>query len=210
MQTSTERKKMKIAHLASILTVLILTACAAHVTKPESEFNPPPASTFNHYKNFELLPVNEQKGCDKQHGADTLFAKLNSQLSVQLAPKLANWSTQKSSGAETLVIEPVCTNARLIGVAARIFTGPFSGSSVIVLSVRYTERSTGKVIAEPVFYQRAAAGSGGFTFGTMDQIMMSRMTKLITDYTVNNYSTAVGGRTGLEKEDVATKDTPAS
>ncbi|MEW9898215.1 hypothetical protein ABWL39_06240 [Chitinivorax sp. PXF-14] len=194
---------MKKLYVLGLASALAAAGCATHVNKPETTENPAPAVRFNEYSKFELKPINEGRGCEKQHGGDKLLDSVNERLQKQLGKTLDSWEQSaeaKRAKRGTLVIEPVCSDAKLVGTTARIFLGPMMGSSAVVLSVRYTEARSGKLIAEPVFYQRTAAMSGGFTFGAMDKNMLSRIVTLISDYTVNNYADLVGGRTGVEKE----------
>ena len=62
---------------------------------------------------------------------------------------------------------------------------------------------TGKVIATPEFFQRANAMSGGFTLGTMDNLMLTRVANLASSYVIANYDKAVGGPTGAGEQSVA-------
>ena len=65
-----------------------------------------------------------------------------------------------------------------------------------MIRVRYIDVESGELIAHPEFYQRAAAMGGAFTIGGTDNAMLIRIASLITDYTENNYHSAVGGPTG--------------
>ena len=51
-------------------------------------------------------------------------------------------------------------DAKLATGAARFWGGVLTGSSAVVMNVRYLDLATGKKIAEPVFYQRASAMGG--------------------------------------------------
>jgi hypothetical protein len=68
------------------------------------------------------------------------------------------------------------------------------------MKVKYIEKTTGKVIAEPEFFQRAAAMSGALTLGGQDNAMLSRIVTLVADYTSHNYQQAVGGPSGAPEE----------
>jgi len=54
------------------------------------------------------------------------------------------------------------------------------------------------VIASPLFFARAAAMGGRWTFGVTDNLMLTRVADRFTDYLAANYATAVGGPTGAE------------
>jgi hypothetical protein len=61
-----------------------------------------------------------------------------------------------------------------------------------------TPGDTGKVIADPEFYQRAAAEGGTWTFGATDKSMLVRINTVAQQYLQRNYAHAVGGPTGLD------------
>ena len=60
------------------------------------------------------------------------------------------------------------------------------------------ERSAGRVIADPEFYQRAAAEGGTWSFGGTDKGMLARIATVAQQYLDRNYAQAVGGPTGLD------------
>ncbi len=67
--------------------------------------------------------------------------------------------------------------------------------------MRVVEKDSGKEIAAAMFYARAAAMSGAWTFGVTDNLMLARITDTISDYLQNNYLQAVGGPTGQDPKD---------
>ena len=66
------------------------------------------------------------------------------------------------------------------------------------MTVRFTDKASGRVIAEPEFFQRAAAMSGAYSFGGNDNAMLIRITSVVEQYLLRNHQRAVGGPTGLE------------
>jgi hypothetical protein len=185
--------------LAAIASTALFAGCATHVKTPETERNPAPAEAFSKFNSFELLPINSGEACVKQHGADVALQQMQEQLTVRLGSVVTNWNAAhtKTAKPRKLVIEPVCSDAKLVGTQARIWGGALAGSSAVVIKVRYVDASTRKVIAEPVFYQRANAMGAAWSFGATDRSMVTRLVDLITDYTTKNYQIAVGGATGL-------------
>lgn len=188
----------------SALSTLTLTACVAlagcatSASRPLASHNPPPSEAFARFDAFELKPLNQSEGCDRQHGAEVALRELREQLNVELGSLVANWNRNagKNAAPRTLSIEPVCTEARLVGIQGRIWGGAMAGDSFISLKVRYTDSSSGKVIAEPMFYQHAGGVGAAWSFGASDRSMVSRVVALVTDYTTSNRHTPVGGRTG--------------
>ncbi len=185
--------------LTAIASVVLLASCATHVKKPTNEQNPPPAEAFSKFTAFELKAINTTEGCDKQHGADVALRSIEERMTSRLSSTLANWNAErtKTQAPRKLIIEPICSDAKLVGTNARIWGGALAGSSAVVMKVRYIDASTKKTIAEPVFYQRASAVGAAWSFGATDRDMLTRIVDLMVDYTLNNYQAAVGGPTGL-------------
>ncbi len=177
-------------------SLVALGACATQVVPPKDELNQPPKLRFNEYSKFDLRWTNKAEGCNQQHGASQMIEALDIQLRARLAGTLRTW--EKPAARGTLAIEPVCADAKLIGTAARVFAGPFPGASVAVFKLRFTDVQTGERLAEPVFYQRAAALSGTFSLGAMDRQMIKRLVELMSTYTTVNYAELVGGPSGAE------------
>jgi hypothetical protein len=181
-----------------VAAVALTAACTTTVKKPTVEQNPPPAEAFSKFGRFELKPINTAEGCDKQHGADVALRAIQDRMTDRLGAVIATWNGKSTSASSRkLTVEPICSDAKLVGTSARIFGGALAGSSAIVLRVRYVDAATGKTIAEPVFYQRASAMGAAYSFGATDRDMLRRIVDLVTDYTVGNYTVATGGPTGL-------------
>ena len=185
--------------IAIAASALLLAGCATNVRKPTASHNPAPAQAFSHYNAFSLKPINTGESCDKQRGADVALRTIVEKLNGRIGSMIATWNSKTSGAAKrTLVLEPVCSDAKLVGSTARALTGALAGSSAIVMKMRYIDQATGKIIAEPVFYQRANAMGAAWSFGATDRDMLERIVELMANYTEKNYSAAVGGPTGLE------------
>ena len=91
-----------------------------------------------------------------------------------------------SATGRTLIIEPFVEKIKFIGGGARFFAGALAGSSAVVMRVTFRDAESGSVIAEPAFYQRAAAMGGAFSFGATDNNMLIRIAKLAVDYARDN------------------------
>lgn len=184
---------------AVLISTLLIAGCATTVRTPTETVNPPPSAALSTFSSFELKQINVRETCEKQSGGDVALAAIQTRLDTGLGDLVKKWNGQKNTSTpRKLIIEPICVDIKLIGTAKRIFTGALSGSSAVVMRVRYSDASTGKVIAEPVFYQRASAMGAAYSFGATDRDMLNRISALIVDYTSGNYQQAVGGPTGLE------------
>lgn len=179
-----------------ILCCLVACATVAHAEST----NPPPTKAFSTYGAYELRPVELDKADAATKGKDKPAARIQEHFDGLVAPIIETWKAKPAAqGAPRLVIEPRIDEVRKIGGATRFFAGALAGDSHITMHVRFVEQPGDAVIAEPEFYQRAAAMSGAWTVGAQDNDMLRRIAQLIADYLRSNYDSAVGGRTGREE-----------
>jgi len=178
--------------------LLLLIGVTAFGTIASAETtNPPPSKAFAAYGTFELRPVELDKADAGQKGKDQAGAKLQEQVNALVAPIVDDWNKKPPvDGAPQLVIEPRIDSIKKVGGATRFWVGAFAGDSHVTMHVRFVEQPGDIVIAEPEFFQRAAAMSGAWTVGAQDNDMLHRVAQLIADYMRANYDSAVGGRTG--------------
>ena len=95
-------------------------------------------------------------------------------------------------------MQPSIEELKFVSGGNRAWAGAFAGSSAVRMRVRFSDKATGAVVAEPEFYQRAAAMGGAYTFGGSDNAMLVRIASVIEEYARRNHAQAVGGPTGLE------------
>jgi len=181
---------------AMFSVAVLLAACATHI-QPGRTTNPPPLEKFSAFDKFELKPV-ELAPAYARNGANIkATAKIQEYFDQRVKPTVTGWNGTARGNGPTLLIEPYIQDIKFISIGARIWAGPFAGSSAVVMKVRYRDKSSGKLIAEPEFYQRAAAMSGTMTVGGQDNAMLARIVTLVADYTTRNYQGSVGGETGF-------------
>lgn len=162
--------------------------------------NPPPTRSLSGYSSFELLPVELDKTEAAQKGKDKAAAKIQEHVDALVAPIVADWNQKPpAEDRPRLVIAPRIDVIKKVGGATRFWAGAMAGDSYVTMHVRFTEQPGDVVVAEPMFYQRAAAMSGAWTVGAQDNDMLRRVAQLIADYLRNNYDSAVGGPTGQPK-----------
>lgn len=188
--------------VALIAAVPLLNGCATRI-KASTTTNPAPSQAFSEYGRINVKPVVFASG---YKGNQAALAKIAENFTSELSPSLQKWNSVPANG-RTLTVEPVVEQISFKSGAKRAFLGPFAGSSGVLMRVTYRDQD-GRVIAQPQFFQRAGAMSGGFTFGVQDNMMLFRVAKLASDYTVANYSAAVGGPTGADMEAVAEPKAP--
>lgn len=162
--------------------------------------NPPPAKPLKGYSGYELKPVELDAKDAKDEGRVQAADRVNENLQAELNPILAKWgATPGAADAPKLLIVPRIDEIKKVGGATRFFVGAMAGSSHVTMHVRFVEQPGDTVIAEPMFYQQAAAMSGAYTVGAQDNDMLRRIATLIADYLNANYEAAVGGPTGRQK-----------
>lgn len=179
------------------LTVGLLTGCVTHINTNVTQ-NPPPAEKLSDFTRFELQPVALPKPYTGQAANEKAVKKIQENISARMNPMLGDWMSAVPDGApaRTLEIEPVISQIKFINATSRVWAGAMAGSSAVVLKVKLIDKEHGKVIGEPVFYARAAAMGGAWSFGSTDNLMLTRVANRMTDYLIANYLKAVGGPSG--------------
>ncbi len=175
-----------------------LLGCATQVQNmPQSTTNPPPVVKFSDYRSFQMLPVRLNPEYADSNPNQRAFIKIQENLTIHTSKMLADWNAApRATTRGTLVIQPDIVEIKFVSGGARVWAGAMAGSSVVVMKVYFRDKETGQPIAQPDFYQRAAAMGGSASFGGTDNAMLERITVLVADYIQNNFSAAMGGRTG--------------
>jgi hypothetical protein len=194
------KNKLRAIALSSVvLSLAVLPGCATKI-KASSTENPAPAQAFSAYGRIEVKPVVFKEGYKGDYAG---LAKIDENFKKDLAPKLEQWNHGPANG-RTLVVEPVVEELSFKHGASRVLLGPLAGSSGVLMRVTFRDNA-GKVVASPEFFQRTAAMSGGFTLGTLDNVMLMRVANLASGYVIANYDRAVGGPTGADDKAVAAR-----
>lgn len=187
--------------LRILLPAMLALSCCACVTNihPNVAGNPPPREPLSHFQHFMLSPVTASAEAAHESGA---IAKISIYMQRRVGGTLANWENRNRNG-RVLNVEPRIVQLKYVSTGARIFAGDFAGSSAVLMRVRFTDAQTGQLIADPEFYQRAAAPGGTWSFGGTDKGMLARIATVVQQYLERNYTRAVGGPTGLDGSEAA-------
>jgi len=179
-----------------LLPVLLAFGCTACVTNihPDVQSNPPPSEPLSDFQHYQLMPTTISAEAAHEAAA---FAKINANLQERVGGALSGWENRNQNG-RVLRIEPHIDQLKFVSGVGRFWAGDMAGSSAVVLHVKLTDAATGKVIANPEFYQRAAAEGGMWSFGGTDNGMLARIATVAQQYLQRNYAQTVGGPTGLE------------
>jgi hypothetical protein len=181
-----------------LVAAMSIQGCATKI-KASASTNPPPAEAFAAYSRIEVRPVVFRNGA----GNAAAMLKIDQNIKHDLAASLAEWN-KKPNNNRTLIIEPVVEEMNFKSGAKRIFLGPLAGSSGVLLRLNIHD-GKGRQVASPEFFQRADAMAAGWTFGVHDNMMLTRVANLSTNYVKNNYAQAVGGPTGSDDAVLAPK-----
>jgi hypothetical protein len=188
------------SHLSLLwIAALAVAGCATNITTDVLQ-NPAPTEKFSNFTRFEMSKIALPAPYAGQEANEKALAKIQENVSAKMTPLLETWNRSAAPGApvRTLLIEPTVTDIKFINATSRVWAGAMAGSSAVIIRARISEKETGKVIAEPHFYSRAAAYSGAFSLGGADNAMLIRIATRLSDYLQANYTEAVGGRTGAE------------
>jgi hypothetical protein len=111
-----------------------------------------------------------------------------------------NGDAAAATRGQSLMLEPRIEKLKVVSGGARFWAGALAGDSYVVIRLRIVEQPSGTLVAEPEFYQRAAAMSGAWTVGAQDKDMLHRIVLLTNQYLQSNYTEAVGGPTGYDPQ----------
>ena len=180
-----------------ILATLVLAVSATAIAEPQ---NPPPANALAGYDKYELAPIAMGPPYAGDEGKEKAKAKIQGYMSAETGPIIEQWNKDATGNTrgQTLVIEPRIEKLKVVSGGARFWAGAFAGDSYVVMKFKIVEQPSGKQLAEPEFYQRAAAVSGAWTFGGQDKDMLHRIVTLANHYLEINYKDKVGGPTGYD------------
>ncbi|MFL0803959.1 MAG: hypothetical protein K6L81_09575 [Agarilytica sp.] len=160
----------------------------------QGKSNPPPTQPFSTFSHFELEPSTLSVRLQNHKGSQATQRNLDHNLEAKLLPLLEEWNQKAPQKKNTLVIKPHIDALRFIGTGARFWGGMLAGSSWILVRLEFSDKVSGKPIAEPELFRVAQAGNG-FSLARNDYAMVEHMAGDIAQYVQNNYSTATGGGT---------------
>lgn len=171
-------------------SAMLVSGCATNI-HPTVAANPPPTRALNTFGMFEVRPLTVDDAVEEPDAV----ARIKEVCGGKLGDLVASWN--RGTG-DTLIMEPHIHELKFVSGANRVLAGAMAGSSAVRITVKLTDKSTGAVVAEPEFYQRAAAWGAAYTFGAQDNDMLSRICEVTEGYLRRNYTQAVGGPTGRE------------
>jgi hypothetical protein len=180
-----------------ITAFALLVLATAAVADPQ---NPPPANALAGYDSYELSPLAMGPPYAGDEGKEKARARIQEFMTTETGAIVEQWNKDAAGAArgQKLVIEPRIEKLKVVSGGARFWAGAFAGDSYVVIRLRIVEQPSATIVAEPEFYQRAAAMSGAWTVGAQDKDMLHRIVLLMDHYLQANYNEAVGGPTGYD------------
>jgi hypothetical protein len=148
-----------------VVVAALIAGCATRYINPTTTQNPPPAERLSSFVRFELQRVSLQPPYAGQNANERATARIQEHFDSKVSLIIDDWNRAAVLGqpGRTLVIEPRIEHIKFISGGVRFWVGPYAGSSAVIMKVKYTDKSSGKVVSEPEFFQRAAAWSGALT-----------------------------------------------
>ncbi|HEX5489532.1 MAG TPA: hypothetical protein VFX04_10355 [Rhodanobacteraceae bacterium] len=184
---------MKPRWLLLVLLAALSCGCVTHI-RPTVNYNPPPSEPLSHFQHFMLAPLKVSGGAAHEEAA---VNKISLYMRQRVGGTLMSWENRNQSG-RVLEVKPCIDQLKFVGGGTRFFAGALAGSSAVLMHVALVDAQTGRMIANPEFYQRAAAYGGAWSFGGTDNGMLARIATVVQQYLDRNYLRAVGGPTGLD------------
>lgn len=182
-----------------IRTMMSILALACSAAVHAAADNPPPASAFAGYGGYTLATITMDAEVGKKKNADKVHKRVIENMQKHVQPVIDEWNSKADAGnPEKLLLTPHIVSLHKPSGANRMFGGAMAGQSHIVIRLKISEEGSGRLLADPEFYQHANAMGAAWSFGATDNVMLERVTELMATYLTRNYSMAMGGPTGRE------------
>jgi hypothetical protein len=198
------RSRKLVGTLAALLLAGPVASCATHIRKPAMA--PQPATArFGQFGAFELRTVALAPAFGGPGGANEKATRKIDELLQQRMPMAlagirpmvpaaapapgappAVPSAAPAPAVPTLLINPQVEEIKFVGGGARFWGGAMAGSSAVLMKVSFIDAATGRVLAEPEFYESAGAYAGAWSFGGADNAMLSHVVDDVCSYSAGN------------------------
>lgn len=182
-------KKIKSTFL--VMAIVSVFGCATHIAKPSSAVEPTSVKLAT-YQQVYMKSVSISEKFSTHDANQRALNKIDELMYADLKivfpdiQKLSSQEVVEKSPQKTLIIEPHIKEIKFINGAARFWVGAMAGSSAVLLQAKFSDATTGEVLADPEFYRKASAMSGAWSFGGADNRMLSEIAKDVADYAAAN------------------------
>lgn len=175
--------------VTSVAALLLLAGCATQIHPKDQTIQPSKVrlGTFSTVVTKPLVVERMEGDPGDVRAVDRIRAELDQCLGSVFKTVSQVPADRSDFAPGTLVIEPAIEDLKKVNGAERFWVGPMAGSSAILLRVRYTDAGSRDIVASPVFYSKANAQAGTWTFGAADNNMLNRVVTLACSYARSNY-----------------------
>ena len=203
---------------AIIILTLMISGCAtpsikdAAIHRDQVAILKPPEIKFGAFEKIYFRSTGINSALASNSANQKALVKINQHLFsrvLQIFPSLTVIeANEQLDGLDknSLLIEPFVDDIRVISGGARLFVGALAGDSSVILSVTFTDLSQDKIIANPSFYQRAAAMDGAWSIGYSDRTMLTRIGDLASEYILLHLTEATGEEPSSREQPSDEKD----
>ncbi|WP_146002765.1 DUF4410 domain-containing protein [Telmatospirillum siberiense] len=162
--------------------ILLLAGCTTHIHDQDDTITAP-KTPFDKFTQVIIRPLTST--ASENDFPDKAVANVQKDLDKCMADAFAGTTYNPAAPdteKPTVLIEPAIVDGKKVSTAQRIFFGALAGSSAVLMQVKFTDANSNEIIAQPVFYAKAAAMSGAWTFGAQDNAMLSRLSDNACNY----------------------------
>jgi hypothetical protein len=182
---------MKKIYIACFVLLLNLSGCATnHISQSDAQYDKRAIKKFSEFNRFFIKSLTIDSSLKSEYNNQQAFGIIDENLYKNLLSvfnTLDAYSEFDSSRPEkTLIIVPEIVKMKSVGSGSRALLGVLAGASAVVLKTTYIDAETNDIIATPSFYQHAGAWAARFN-SRADMQMLDRITKLATQYAIDNY-----------------------
>jgi len=172
-----------IGRIGTFAALLSLADCTTNI-KPMDATQTPPSVAFGLFTPVFLKPLTNQTPQDFPPVAvKRVQIGFHNCLTIVFDSIVPYSDDAVKANPTALVLEPVILDGKKVSIGARIAFGAFAGSSAVQMQVTYKSAKDGSILAQPVFYAKASAMSGAWTFGAQDNAMLDRLSASACQYT---------------------------
>lgn len=175
--------------LPVVLLTFLVSGCATRLSKPAGPAQPTKVK-LGQFAKVEMKAVTISEKFAGAGANQKAAAKIDQVLFDNMKNVFANLERVEegqdfsNSGTRTLQITPVVKEIKFIGGAARFMVGAMAGSSAVLMEVTLRDSTSGEIIGQPEFYQKASAFSGAY--GIADNRMLEVIAQDIVNYCSRN------------------------
>ena len=203
---------------AIIILTLMISGCAtpsikdAAIHRDQVAILKPPEVKFGAFEKIYFRSTGINSALASNSANQKALVKINQHLFsrvLQIFPSLTVIeANEQLDGLDknSLLIEPFVDDIRFVSGGARFWAGAYAGDSGVTLRVTFTDLSQDKIIANPSFYQRAAAMDGAWSIGYSDRTMLTRIGDLASEYILLHLTEATGEEPSSREQPSDEKD----